>query len=145
MANPLHDNARSKADKPKDKADDKKPEAGGDEKAAIEKKATEKPAGESNGPGEGIMKKPSEDKPVADAGDEGASKKDMFMDGMKAIQKRHESERRDMHGNHREALRQTASRHGKEIADHFDLHFGQGETPAAAPAGGAAAEPAEEA
>lgn len=130
MANPLHDNDRSKS---MSKKDDKKPEEKPDEKAAIEKKAAEKPK-EPEGDGE---------KPAAE-GEAAASPKDMFMDGMKAIQKRHESERRDTHGNHREALRQMASRHGKEIADHFDLHFGQGETPAAAPSGGAAAEPAAE-
>lgn len=127
MASPLHDNPKS----PK-KSEDKKPEEKPDEKAAIEKKAAEKPK-EAEGDGE---------KPAAE-GEAAASPKDMFMDGMKNIKKRHESEMRDAHGNHREMLRQMAARHGKEIADHFDLNM-PGETSAAAPAGGAAAEPAAE-
>lgn len=135
MASPLHDNPKSpKSSEKKDdkKPEEKKPESGGDEKAAIEKKASEKPK-EADG-----------EKPAAE-GEGAASPKDEFMDGMKNIQKRHESERRDFHGNAREQMRQMGSRHNKEIADHFDLKFGKGETPAAAgPDAGNAAEPAAE-
>lgn len=136
MASPLHDNPRSSKE---GKKEEKKPEEKPDEKAAAEKKATDKA---KDGDGE---------KPMAEGekpeGEAASSPKDMFMDGMKSIQKRHESERRDTHGNHREALRQMAGRHGKEIADHFDLHFGEGGGTAAAakPDTGEAAPAAEEA
>jgi hypothetical protein len=119
MASPLHDNPRSKSDKKEEKKPDEKPE----EKAAVEKKAAEKP------------KEPDAAEKPEEAGEAEPSKKDMFMDGMKAIQKRHESERRDFHGNHREAMRQMANRHSKEIADHFDLSLGDhGEEKNAEPA-----------
>jgi len=131
MANPLHDNARSKTEK---KADDKKPEEKPDEKAAIEKKAAEKP------------KEPEGEDADGAEGEAAASPKDAFMDGMKNMKKRHEGELRDAHGNHREMLRQMAARHGKEIADHFDMHMPNEAAPAApaAGAGDAGAEPAAE-
>jgi hypothetical protein len=108
---PLHDNPRSsKGEKPK-------------EEAAPEK-AAEKPA-----EGDGGAAAPAAEAKAAPAEEKAASPKDMFLDGMKAIRKRHESEMRDHHGNHRESMRQMASRHTKEIADHFDMH-GAGEAKA---------------
>lgn len=130
MASPLHDNPKSpKGEKPKD-APEKKPAPKPDEKDAGEKKMADKAKaapdadepkkggylGGDSEPGEGSAKRE-----VEDAASAGMSPKDKFMEGMKGIQKRHESERRDFHGNHREALRQMAGRHGKEIADHFDM------------------------
>lgn len=122
--NPLHDNSRSSGDeKPKEekKPEAKKPESAAEEKPAAEA-AAEKPAGEAEAP-------------AAEAGPAEAGPKDKFLDGMKAIRKRHETEHRDFHGNNREAMRQMSTRHGKEIADHFDLHFSEGGTAAEGTAG----------
>lgn len=125
MASPLHDNPRSRSE------EKKKPEEKPDEKSATEKKAAEKAKPEEKKP-EG------EEKPE---GDEEASAGDKFAEGMSKIEKRHEGERRDAHGNHREMLRQMASRHAKEIADHFDMSLKPGEAAEGegAPAAGGAA------
>lgn len=119
---PLHDNPRSSKDA------EKKPE----------ETPAEKKAGEVAAEAAGGEEKPKvEEKPSA-AEEKAASPKDLFLDGMKAIRKRHESEMRDHHGNHRESMRQMASRHTKEIADHFDMHGAAEDKPSAegAPAEG---------
>ncbi len=46
-----------------------------------------------------------------------------MMDGMKKLRAAHEAEHRDLHGNHREAMRQMAARHGKALKDHLDFHM----------------------
>lgn len=116
MASVLHDNPRSKTEK----KSDEKP----DEKTATEKKAAEKAKPEEKKP-EGEGKKPEGEEGV----EETMSPKDKFMEGMQNIQKRHEGERRDFHGNQKEAMRQMQARHGKEIADHFDLGMRDGGAP----------------
>lgn len=119
--NPLHDNARSSKDA------EKKPDPSPAEKKAGEE-AADAAGGEEKEPKAETKAETAEEKP--------ASPKDLFMDGMKAIRKRHEGEMRDHHGNNREAMRQMASRHTKEIGDHFDLNFGAGGTSEKEPAGG---------
>lgn len=48
---------------------------------------------------------------------EGGSPMDKFVGEMDAINKRHEAERRDHHGNSRDALRQMSTRHAKDFKD----------------------------
>jgi len=110
---PLYDNKPKDEEKPDP---EKKPEA---EAAAAEGEAGEEaPAAEVDSAAA-----------AADGeAEEAASPKDMFLDGLKAIHKRHEKERMDHHGSMREAHRTMGSRHNKEIADHFDLSFGAGGT-----------------
>lgn len=133
MASPLHDNPRSKTEK----KDDKKPERDASRSEAVTKEPG--PNDEEKKPD---LKDQRDERPPKDgeamAAEEGGPK-DKFMDGMKAIQKRQESERRDFHGNMREQMRQIGSRHNKEIADHFALNFGGGEK-----AGGESEKPAAE-
>ena len=62
-------------------------------------------------------KKEDESKGAEKAMDKAKSASGKFIDAMKALHKQHESERRDYHGNHREALRQMAARHEKSFRD----------------------------
>jgi hypothetical protein len=119
---PLHDNPRSSKDA------EKKPDPSPAEKKAGEE-AADAAGGEEKEPKAETKAETAEEKP--------ASPKDLFMDGMKAIRKRHEGEHRDAHGNHREAMRQMSSRHSKEIGDHFDMHFTGGGTAEKGEAGSA--------
>ena len=48
------------------------------------------------------------------------SQAEKMMEGLKALNKTHETERRDHHGNHREALRQMAARHEKGIKEFME-------------------------
>lgn len=52
---------------------------------------------------------------------------DAEMDQRKAMFKRHETERRDMHGSHRDMHRQMTDRHEKEIAELFKGKSGTAE------------------
>lgn len=109
---PLYDKEKPKGEEKPDP--EKKPEA----EAAATESSEEAPAGDADGAAA-----------AADGeAEEAASPKDMFLDGLKAIHKRHEKERMDHHGSMREAHRTMGSRHNKEIADHFDLSFGAGGT-----------------
>lgn len=83
----LYDRGKNK--KSADKAPDKKPEA----KAAV--KTPDKPA-EGEAPG---------------------SPMEGFAGEMDALNKRHEAERRDHHGNTREAMRKMATRHAQDFKD----------------------------
>lgn len=73
---------------------------------APEKKA--EPAAKKDGEGDG------EDKGAKAAAD------------YKAMMKRHESERRDAHGAHKDNLRKIATRHEKEIKDMMQQNMGGG-------------------
>lgn len=108
-ASSLYDNERSQK-KPTAKADEKKPEA-----------KDEKPEPKAEPEGEGA---------------DSANGADKLIEGMKTLAKQHEAERRDAHGNQREALRQMAGRHQKQMQDLMESHIGQmgGENDASAPA-----------
>lgn len=67
-----------------------------------------------------------------------------LMGDFKAMHKRHETERRDAHGNQRELLRTMTGRHEKEIGDMMERIRVSG-TPAPAGAGGSEGAAAEEA
>jgi hypothetical protein len=119
MADSLYDNDRS----PKRKA--REDEREGEDKMEMreDKDAADESAGmeatEADGDGG--------DAPMAKAEmveSEGISK---ILDGLKALTKAHESERRDMHGNHRESMRQMHGRHEKQIRELLDQHMKMGE------------------
>lgn len=127
---------KMKTEKPKSKASvlydrgkektqdvtDRKDEAAGAAKADMAKKDDKAEAGEDAGLKTALA---------------GAGK---LIEGLKALHKAHETERRDYHGNHREALRQMAGRHEKQIKDMMDQHMaGMGEAAPAADAGAAPA------
>lgn len=116
------------------------------ERSGGEKKAEKKPeAHEDKKPEE---KKPEEKEPEKKAG-EGDAVEDKgngiekMLEGLKQLHKAHETERSDANGNHREALRQMASRHAKQIRELAQSHMdGMGPGDGAggeAPAGGAPA------
>lgn len=103
---PLYDNERSQTER--DRMDEGEGEAAAE---AVKKKDS---ADESKG------EKKTEDSGEAkgEAAMEKAKKSsDKFLEAMKALNKQHETERRDYHGNHREALRQMATRHEKAFRD----------------------------
>jgi len=50
---------------------------------------------------------------------------DKLIQGLKALHKTHETERKDYHNNHREALRQMSGRHEKQIKDLYSAHMGE--------------------
>lgn len=108
---PLYDKEKPKGEEKPDP--EKKPEA-----EAAADGGEEAPAGEADGAAA----------PADGEAEEAASPKDLFLEGLKGIHKRHEKERMDHHGAMREAHRTMGSRHNKEIADHFDLSFGAGGT-----------------
>lgn len=124
---PLHDNPRSrekvtetkKVTERESDSEDKGKEAEG----TVEPEPA--PNGDAEGGGGGT-KETGEGAAEAPAGSPDAAMKDKFLEGMKMIQKRHETERMEHHGQMREAHRAMGKRHNKEIADHFDLHFGEG-------------------
>lgn len=102
---PLYDNERSQTES------DRKDEAKGED-AAVEKKAKDS-ADESKG-----MDKyeRGEDEGLKAAMDGLGT----LMEGIKKLHKAHEAERRDAHGNHREALRQMSGRHEKQFKELVD-------------------------
>jgi len=53
---------------------------------------------------------------------------DKMLEGLKMLHKAHESERRDFHGNQREAMRQMATRHEKAIRE-LSSQMGSGNSP----------------
>lgn len=111
-ASSLYDNERSMK---KPKADEKKPEAKDD-----------KPEPKTEPDGEGA---------------DSANGADKLIEGMKTLAKQHEAERRDAHGNQREALRQMQGRHEKQMRDMMDTHMAEmgGQPAGGEPAPGAAA------
>lgn len=116
------------ARKAKDASDERK-----GEQAMEARKATDK-ADESAGMKEHEAAEAGEDKGI-----------DKMMEGFKTLTKAHESERRDMHGNHREAMRQMHARHEKQLRDFMEMNApAMGAAPqgegGADTAGGAAAE-----
>lgn len=67
--------------------------------------------------------KPKADSKAADKGiDKLESASEKFLKAIGEVRKRHESERRDFHGNHREMLRSMAARHDKEIGMLIEQH-----------------------
>ena len=119
---PLYDNERSQSD------EDKSDERAGEDRMEDRKKkdSADERAGE----------KKAEDRKETDSADERAGEEkmetakkasDKFLDAMKALHKQHEMERRDHHGNHREALRQMAARHEKSFRDLVDGFEGDDE------------------
>lgn len=74
--------------------------------------------GEGMAAEEAVARKDSADESAGEKKAEG--KGDKMSAGLKEIHKRHESERRDFHGNHREALRQMATRHEKDLREFMD-------------------------
>lgn len=87
-------------------------------------KAKAKPA---DGEGDGGGEKGAGGTDGTTGGDKVTGPRDVFMEGLKAIRKRHEKERGDYHNGIREHLRTMATRHDKEFADHYDLHFKEGD------------------
>ena len=53
---------------------------------------------------------------------------DKMLEGLKMLHRAHESERRDFHGNQREAMRQMATRHEKAIRE-LSSQMGSGNSP----------------
>lgn len=132
-------------------AEDKKEDKPKRKSSALYDHPTSKKRGEESEPAP--KKEDAEKAPDKDASEESAEDKglktalsgtDKLIEGLKALNKAHETERRDFHGNHREALRQMASRHEKGIKDLMTSHADGmgGEAPAVDAAEGAAA-PAE--
>lgn len=67
--------------------------------------------------------KPKADTKAADKGmDKLESASEKFLKAIKEVRSRHESERKDFHGNMRESLRQMALRHDKEIGGLIEQH-----------------------
>ena len=129
---PLHDNPRSRekvtetkkvTERESEPEEKKEPEPApnGDSEPRNEKGQTQ---GEERD--DVSDKSPTGEGAEAPAGSPDAAMKDKFLEGLKMIQKRHETERMEHHGQMREAHRTMGRRHNKEIADHFDLHFGEG-------------------
>lgn len=87
---------RGKEKKSAEKSGEKKPEAKAESKAADSKASDKKPEAESEAP---------------------ASPMEGYLSDMAALSKRHETERRDHHGNTREALRAMAKRHDQDFKD----------------------------
>lgn len=56
--------------------------------------------------------------------------KQKFIEALRSLHKTHETERRDFHGNMREAMRQMSGRHEKAIKDLMDSHMSGGEAEA---------------
>lgn len=98
-AKALYDNPRSGGDKGRDREAAATAEA--DVEAGDEPKADKKADGEV--------------KTVEKASDK-------FLKAIGEVRKRHESERRDFHGTHREQLRQMAARHDKELGALIETH-----------------------
>lgn len=65
--------------------------------------------------GDGPVEEAKEAK--AEAGEDAGIAK--MLDGFSSLVKAHESERRDLHNNHREAMRQMHGRHEKMLKEHF--------------------------
>lgn len=90
-------------------------------------------------------------KPAADAAPAGPSMGEKHSTARTELHKRHEAERKDFHGNQREALRKMVQRHDKEIKALQVAHeaeiagaaapMGEGNAPPADGAGAAAAAP----
>lgn len=136
----LYDNERSQT------ATDRKDERKGEEKA-MEAKAKDKAderAGEAKM--ESRKEKDAADERKGEEKAADAKPADKMLEAMKALHKQHEAERRDHHGNHREALRQMASRHEKSFRDLVDSFAGSDASGAEvnAPEAAAAAETAKE-
>lgn len=135
-AKKLYDNPRSKTSKPADDV----PEA----KKADAAKPKDKMVDGTPDPTNDKMKVDQPDP----TGDKMMVAKDKFMDAMKGMAKTQESERRDTHNNHREAMRMMHARHQKQANDLIDEHMaglssGDAEAPemaAAEPAAPAEAE-----
>lgn len=120
-ASALYDNPRSKGDKEAAATAEADMEKGDRPKAdSAAEEATETKAESGEDKGISMMRDHME----------------KAMDGLKAMMKAHESERRDMHGNHREAMRQMHARHEKQMRDHMEQAM-------SAASGGAAEAPAE--
>lgn len=110
---PLHDNPRSQTEA--DRADEAKGEKDMEERESNDRTAER----------EGMEKRDEREAKDRRDESEGESKamdrtkkaSDKFIEAMKGLHKQHETERRDYHGNHREALRQMASRHEKAFRD----------------------------
>lgn len=112
-ASSLYDNSEMDESKIKSKKD----ERAGEEHA--EERKVEGEADESAGASAAA---------TGDGNGDTTSPRDKFMEGLKAIRKRHEKERADYHNGHREHLRGMSARHDKEFSDHYDLHFKEGGT-----------------
>jgi hypothetical protein len=129
-------------------ADDKKPEkkksplydapngeakhgARAEKKPAEDKppaKADAKPADDKD-PAAKPTAKPADKDPAKPAGDAKPAaeepKKPPAHEALSGVHKRHETERRDHHGNVREQYRQMASRHEKELKDFHAAHLAE--------------------
>lgn len=108
------------------KDDAKKPDEGEEKKASdTAKMANADPKDSGAGKTESMPGKDAAPMtaPEGDAGNPG----DTFMSALQGLNKQQEAERRDTHGNHREALRMMAQRHDKQIKDLIGDHFSENE------------------
>lgn len=83
----------------------------------------DKPAAKPDAKADDDAKKPDA-KPSADAAP--ANPADPVIEGLRTIHKLHESERADLHNNHREAMRQMHSRHEKALSTYMGTALGVG-------------------
>jgi len=127
-------------------SDEKKPEAKAEEKAKAEEPKNDK--GQTQGEERDDV---SDKSPVGEGAAATPTPMEQHMERYKAMNARHEGERRDAYAAQREALRTMQTRHAKEHRDMMDEHFssigggksGDGEAGAGgepAPADGAAKE-----
>lgn len=115
----------ARAEKPEKKPD---PEPKAEAKPASDKDPTAEKA-PKNDNGTAKAEKPKEEagtKPADKAaGGEEEPKKPAAHEALNGIHKRHETERRDHHGNVREQYRTMASRHEKELKDFHAAHMAE--------------------